>query len=547
LANLFQKIRPSVGVLLGSGEQQITLVNQRFCGFGRGHGLGSMGELITKLIEHRACASPLAESRRCVNLNMGRREAKGRAASSRAQAKRASEGRTYTLRSNVCAACGGKNKNDTKTTMAIFHLTAKTIGRNAGRSATAAAAYRAAARIVDERTGLVFDFTRKRGVDGSEILAPDGTTLERAALWNAVEKAEKRVDAQVAREIEVALPRELSPDDMRRLVRAFVQEQFVARGMLADVAFHNLKGSNPHAHILLTLREFGAAGFGLKRREWNDRALCVEWRERWADHANAALSAAGLTARVDPRTLAEQAADAAEQGQKVKALALLREPTLHERGNPSAREQNRAIAARNAAAAIGDTTPKPLTPNAASCVSDTAFIAAMLANKGSDAARWRMYHEDAQREAAWLAAHANDEQERREQYRRERLALHNARYSRDEWLRKNRRPVWPWRWKRWRQRRAEFQHAVNIARGDATRSKTAVSSDALALLQAEHNAHRHALANALSARRRLAELPSEQQSRRCLSTAPAPNYAGAKVPTPAPEINTDERRRLRPR
>ena len=83
--------------------------------------------------------------------------------------------------------------------MAIYHLNAKTLGRSQGRSATGAAAYRAAACIADARTGLIFDYTRKRGVDGAEILTPDGSTLERAALWNAVEQAEKRTDAQVAR------------------------------------------------------------------------------------------------------------------------------------------------------------------------------------------------------------------------------------------------------------------------------------------------------------------------------------------------------------
>jgi hypothetical protein len=339
----------------------------------------------------------------------------------------------------------------------------------------------------------------------------------------------------------VALPRELTPDDMRRLVRTFVHEQFVAKGMLADIAFHNLTGTNPHAHILLTLREWSTAGFGLKRRDWNERALCAAWRERWADHANAALAAAGKTARIDPRTLAEQAADAAEQGETVEALALLREPTLHERGNPAACEQNRAIAARNAATAASNTTAEPLTPNAPSCEDDDAFIAAMLASKGSDAARWRMYHEDAQREAAWLAAHANDEQERREQYRRGRLALHNARYSRDEWLRENRRPFWPWRWKRWRQRCDEFQRAVNTARGEARHSKAAASSDALALLQAEHNAHRHALAKALSARARLAELPSEK-ALRLAARPPEPGETSAAAP---PQPQPSPRRRLR--
>jgi hypothetical protein len=425
--------------------------------------------------------------------------------------------------------------NSTSTAMAIYHLTAKTIGRNQGRSATAAAAYRAGVRLVDERTGLVFDFTRKRGVDGAEILAPDGAPPDRASLWNAVEKAEKRIDAQVAREIEIALPRELSTDDMRRLVRAFVQEQFVAKGMLADVAFHNLTGTNPHAHILLTLREWSAAGFGPKRREWNDRALCAEWRERWADHANAALSTAGQRARIDSRSLIEQAADAAEQGDTAKAASLMREPTVHERGNPAARAQNRAIVQRNAAAAPEAQPPEPHpAPRAHAGDDDAAFIAAMLDRTGSDAALWRTYHEEAQTEAAWLAAHADDEAERREHYRRGRLALHNARYCRDEWVRENRRPFWPWRWKRWREQRATFQDNVNAARGEAKARKAAVSPEALALLHAEQSAHRTALAKALAARARLAPLPSERAQR--LGVQPPETAPEPTARTTGPEV-----------
>jgi hypothetical protein len=427
--------------------------------------------------------------------------------------------------------------------MAIYHLSAKTIGRNQGRSATAAAAYRAAVRIVDERTGLVFDYTRKRGVDGAEILTPDGTAAERADLWNAVEKSEKRVDAQVAREIEVALPRELAPEAMRALVRSFVQEQFVARGMIADIAFHNLTGANPHAHVLLTLREWSTGAFGLKRREWNDRALCVEWRERWADHANAALADAGHAVRIDSRMLTEQAAEAAEQGETVKAMALMREPTVHERGNPSARAQNRAIVARNATntpEAHADS-PEPSVRAVRPADDDAAFIAAMLARPGTDAARWRLYHTEAQAAAAWLQDHANDKQQRQERYRSQRLALHNARYARDEWQRENRRPFWPWRWKRWRQHNADYQRAVDAARHEAKAAKADVSHEALAALEAEHRTHRRALASALIARAQLAELPSEKAQR---FTARASEPA-AEPAIEAPELRPASRPRLR--
>ena len=213
--------------------------------------------------------------------------------------------------------------------MAIFHFNAKIIGRSQGRSATGAAAYRAGVRIEDTRTGLVFDYTRKRGVDGAELIAPDGAPLERSAFFCSLELAEKRSDAQLLREVEVALPRELTADQMRDLVRGFVRDQFTANGMVADIAFHHLAGANPHAHILLTLREWLGNGFGLKRREWNDRALCEQWRERWAHHANTALGDAGHAARIDHRTLFEQADDKQRAGLHADAIALDRAPTVH--------------------------------------------------------------------------------------------------------------------------------------------------------------------------------------------------------------------------
>ena len=108
--------------------------------------------------------------------------------------------------------------------MAIYHLSVKTISRSAGRSATAAAAYRAGVEIADERTGEVHDYRRKGGVESADIVLPDGApewATNRGALWNAAEKAEKRKDACVAREYEVALPAELSPAERRRLAPAF--------------------------------------------------------------------------------------------------------------------------------------------------------------------------------------------------------------------------------------------------------------------------------------------------------------------------------------
>ncbi|MCF7778981.1 MobA/MobL protein, partial [Sulfitobacter sp. M220] len=145
--------------------------------------------------------------------------------------------------------------------MAIYHLRATMISRSQGRSATAAAAYRVAERIEDRRTGLTFDYAARGGVDHTEILAPDHApdwVRDRSELWNRVEEAETRKNSQVAREVRVALPAELTHAQRLELVREFVRSQFVDRGMVADIALHAPgrigDERNHHAHILLTTR-----------------------------------------------------------------------------------------------------------------------------------------------------------------------------------------------------------------------------------------------------------------------------------------------------
>ena len=201
--------------------------------------------------------------------------------------------------------------------MAIYHFDASVISRSKGRSATAAAAYRTAEVINDHRTGELHDYTRKSGVLHTEIIAPDTAPAwvhDRSALWNAVEDVERRKDAQVAREVRVALPSELSTEQNADLVRAFVQEQFVARGMIADVALHapGREGDqrNHHAHIMLTTRAVGLEGFGAKNRDWNAKELLVDWRGSWAEHVNDTLERCDISERVDHRTLVAQRADA---------------------------------------------------------------------------------------------------------------------------------------------------------------------------------------------------------------------------------------------
>ena len=218
--------------------------------------------------------------------------------------------------------------------MAIYHLRATMISRSAGRSATGAAAYRSGERIHDERTGLSFDYRARGGVEHVEILAPERSpewVRDRAALWNAVERAETRKNSQVAREIRVALPTELDRDQRIALVRDFCQRSFVERGMVADIALHapGREGDerNHHAHILLTTREIGAEGFSTKNREWNAKELLEDWREAWARDSNHALERCGHEARIDHRTLEaqreealERSVQARERGDEAEAL-----------------------------------------------------------------------------------------------------------------------------------------------------------------------------------------------------------------------------------
>ena len=201
--------------------------------------------------------------------------------------------------------------------MAIYHLSASIVKRSAGRSVTAAAAYRAAAKIEDVTTGLVHDYTRKKGVDYSEILSPISASLgnewltDRQELWNKIEEVERRKDAQLAREITLAIPRELSRPEQIALVREYVQTNYVAAGMVADVNLHHLDGDNPHAHILLTLRNLqtnpeGKVEFGFKNTDWNRKELLLTHRKSWQEITNKYLVAAGSEAKIDCRSLQEQ-------------------------------------------------------------------------------------------------------------------------------------------------------------------------------------------------------------------------------------------------
>ena len=240
--------------------------------------------------------------------------------------------------------------------MAIYHFHVEPISRGKGQSVVASAAYRAAENLYDERLGQHWDYTRKVGVEHSEILAPPDVPTwiyDRERLWNAVEAVERRKDAQLARQIIMAVPRELSPDQQINLLRDFTRDTFVSKGMVADVALHLDDPNNHHGRILLTMRDITSEGFGLKRRDWNQKQQLEQWRTEWAEAQNRHLSLAGFDVRVDHRTLDAQGIDLVP-GRKIGISAeRQRKPDLPRNLAERIAEQ-REIAAENGRRIIAD-------------------------------------------------------------------------------------------------------------------------------------------------------------------------------------------------
>ena len=266
------------------------------------------------------------------------------------------------------------NERNGGDTIAIYHCSIKIVSRGKSKSAVAAAAYRSGEKLTNEWDGLTHDYTKKGGVVHSEILLPAHAPpafSDRSTLWNSVELSEKSNNAQLAREVEIALPVELSREEQTRLVREYCSSQFVSKGMIADFNLHDTGGGNPHAHIQLTMRPLDEKGAWLPKSkkeyvldengekirlpsgryktrkvdlvDWNDRENAEVWRRAWADLANEYLERNNRSERIDHRSYERQGIDQIPTVHVgVSATQMEKKGIVTERG-----ELNRSIKAAN--------------------------------------------------------------------------------------------------------------------------------------------------------------------------------------------------------
>lgn len=272
--------------------------------------------------------------------------------------------------------------------MAIYHCTIKIIGRSSGRSAVACAAYRSGSHLYDEELQKDNDYTKKGGVVYSEIMLPENAPAEfsdRATLWNSVHQIEKASDAQLAREVEVALPRELTREQQIELLQGYIQENFVNRGMAADYSIHDDGKGNPHAHIMLPTRGFKANGqwaakekkeyaldengaripvidqatgqqkvdsrnrkqwqrITVQANDWNDHSNAELWRANWAKACNHYLAPEN---HIDHRSFARQGKEETptiHEGYEARQMEARGEVSERCEYNRQARENNRLLA-----------------------------------------------------------------------------------------------------------------------------------------------------------------------------------------------------------
>lgn len=222
--------------------------------------------------------------------------------------------------------------------MAIYHFSAQVISRKNGSSSVGSSAYRSGEKLIDERTGIIHDYRRKKGVVYSEILVPSNApswAKERQKLWNEVEKIEKSKNSQLAREINIAIPREFNEELQIEFIKKYTEDNFVKNGMVADISIHDNKDGNPHAHIMLTMRAFDKEGewLGKQRKEyildkdgnkqydkktktykcktvkttnWDEKENINIWRKNLEKAINSSLERIGVRDRVDHRSLEKQ-------------------------------------------------------------------------------------------------------------------------------------------------------------------------------------------------------------------------------------------------
>ena len=246
----------------------------------------------------------------------------------------------YTRRWRLYHFCGFYYPIREVIPIAIYHWNIGIVSRGKGKSAVAAAAYRSGEKLTNEWDGMTHDYTRKGGVVHTEIMLPPHAPpsfSDRSTLWNSVELYEKAGNAQLAREIDAALPIELSREEQIRLVREYCSSQFVSRGMCVDFAIHDTDSGNPHCHIMLTMRPFDERGtWAAKSKKeydldengerirlpsgrykthkidltgWNDKDNTLLWRKAWADFTNDFLERNGSPERIDHRSNAERGID----------------------------------------------------------------------------------------------------------------------------------------------------------------------------------------------------------------------------------------------
>ena len=246
----------------------------------------------------------------------------------------------YTRRWRLYHFCGFYYPIREVIPIAIYHWNIGIVSRGKGKSAVAAAAYRSGEKLTNEWDGMTHDYTRKGGVVHTEIMLPPHAPpsfSDRSTLWNSVELYEKAGNAQLAREIDAALPIELSREEQIRLVREYCSSQFVSRGMCVDFAIHDTDSGNPHCHIMLTMRPLdGRGAWAAKSKKeydldengerirlpsgrykthkvdltgWNDKDNTLLWRKAWADYTNDFLERNGSPERIDHRSNAERGID----------------------------------------------------------------------------------------------------------------------------------------------------------------------------------------------------------------------------------------------